>query len=130
VLPVRLARLLDVWNTDQSVFINAQEGRAPRPVRWGIRMWWLLLPLAIAGAVVQWRRRRDALLIVLAPVAMVVLVALATYGTTRFRFAAEPSVCVLAAVALVAGLRTLMTQFQVRSSRTPGTRVMTASRGQ
>jgi hypothetical protein len=31
---------------------------------------------------------------------MVVLVGLATYGTTRFRFAAEPSFCVLAAVAL------------------------------
>jgi 4-amino-4-deoxy-L-arabinose transferase-like glycosyltransferase len=131
VLPVRLARLLDVWDTDQSVFINAQEGRAPRPVRWGIRMWWLLAPLAVAGAVLQWRRgRRDALLVLLAPVAMVIAVALATYGTTRFRFAAEPSVCVLAAVSLVALLRTLMTQFHVRSSRSPGTRVIAASRGQ
>jgi 4-amino-4-deoxy-L-arabinose transferase-like glycosyltransferase len=130
VLPARLARLLDVHDSDQSVFINAQEGRAPRPLRWGIRMWWLLAPLAIAGAVLQWRRRRDTLLVLLAPVAMVVAVALATYGTTRFRFAAEPSTCVLASVALVAIFRTLMTQFHVRSSRSPGTRVMAASRGQ
>ena len=42
------------------------------------------------------------LLILLAPVVMVVAVAMAVYGSTRFRFGAEPSVVVLAAVALVA----------------------------
>ena len=34
------------------------------------------------------------------PVAMVTLTALLTYGSTRFRFAAEPSIVVLAAVAV------------------------------
>ena len=128
VVVARLARLADVWNVDQAVFINAQEGRLPRPTRWGIWMAWPLMLLAVAGAVVQ-RRRRGPLLVLLAPVAMVVLVAAATYGTTRFRFAAEPSLCVLAAVALVA-LRTRITQFHVTSSRSPGTRVRKASRGQ
>src|SRR3954471_23606973 len=101
VVGVRLLRLTDAWNVDQAVFINAQEGRAPRPVRWGIFMAWAVMALAVAGAVVL-RRRRAELAVVLAPIVMVVLVGAVTYGTTRFRFAAEPSLCVLAAAALAA----------------------------
>jgi 4-amino-4-deoxy-L-arabinose transferase-like glycosyltransferase len=104
VLGVRVLRLLDAWSLPQSVFINAQEGRAPRPLPWAIRSAWAVMALALAGAVVLRRRRRE-LLVLLAPVVLVVLVALVTYGTTRFRFAAEPSSCVLAAVALTAALR-------------------------
>jgi hypothetical protein len=125
VVVARVRRLLDAYDVEQSLFINAQEGRGTRATRWGIRMWWLLAPFAIAGAVLMRRQRW----VLLAPIAMVLAVAIATYGTTRFRFAAEPSVCVLAAVALVA-LRTRITQFQVATSRSPGTRVMNASRGQ
>jgi hypothetical protein len=62
-------------------------------------MFWVLAPFAAAGAVVL-RRRREPLAILLVPIAMVILTALSTYGSTRFRFAAEPSVVVLAAVAL------------------------------
>ena len=129
VLLARGLRLLDLWSPGQAQYINAAEGRPVKRTLWGIWMFWVLAPLAIAGAIVQ-RHRRGPLLVLLAPVAMVVAVGLAAYGTTRFRFAAEPSVCVLAAVALVAAFRTLMTQFQVRSSRTPGTRVMAGSHGQ
>ena len=99
VAGARVLRLLDAWSVGQSVFINAQEGRAPRPVRWGIWSAWVLMALAVAGTVVL-ARRRAPLLVVLAPVAMVVLVGAVTYGTTRFRYAAEPSLCVLAAAAL------------------------------
>jgi hypothetical protein len=101
VLGARVLRLFDAWSLPQSVFINAQEGRAPRPVKWGIRAAWLVMALALAGAFLLRRER----LVVLAPVAMVVVVALLTYGTTRFRFAAEPSFCVLAAGAVVEALR-------------------------
>ena len=62
-------------------------------------MFWLLAPLAIAGAWLL-RRRRQPLAILLVPLAMVTLTALLTYGSTRFRFAAEPSIVVLAAVAV------------------------------
>jgi 4-amino-4-deoxy-L-arabinose transferase-like glycosyltransferase len=129
VLAARFLRLVDMKSVGQAEFINASEGRPVRPTRYGIYAFWMLLPFAVAGAVLQ-RRRRGPLLVLLAPVAMVTAVALATYGTTRFRFAAEPSVCVLAAIALVALLRTLMTQFHVTSSRRPGTRVMGAAQGQ
>lgn len=132
VLGARLARLAGVWDFDQTVYLDAQEGRMPRPTRAGIPFAWLVMALAAAGVVVQ-RRRRDPLLVLLAPIAMVVLVALATYGSTRFRYAAEPALAVLAAVALTGAwtrLRTRITQFQVTSSRRPGTRVTNASRGQ
>ena len=126
VVGARVLRLLDAWDVEQSQFINAQEGRGARATRWGIRAWWLLAPLAVAGAFLVPRRNRWVLL---APVAMVLAVAIVTYGTTRFRYAAEPSVCVLAAATLVF-LRSRITQFQVATSRRPGTRVMNASRGQ
>jgi len=132
VLTARLARLADVWSVEQSVYLNAQEGRLSEPTRWGIRAAWLVMLLAVAGAVVQ-VRRHGPLLVLLAPVALVVLVAAATYGSTRFRYGAEPSLAVLAAIALVAAggrLRTRMTQFQVASSRRAGTRVTNDSRGQ
>jgi 4-amino-4-deoxy-L-arabinose transferase-like glycosyltransferase len=131
VMVARAMRLADVWNVGQAKFLNAAEGRPVTTTVWGIRMAWVLMPLAAIGAVLLARRRDGrALLVLLAPVVMVTGVALATYGTTRFRFAAEPSICVLAATTLVAVFRTRMTQFQVRTSRTPGTRVMNASRGQ
>lgn len=101
VLGARFLRLLDMWDRGQSEFINAAEGRSVKATRYGIYAFWLLLPLAIAGAIIQ-RRRRGPLWVLLAPVVLVVAVALATYGTTRFRFAAEPIVCILAAITLVA----------------------------
>lgn len=132
VMAARLIRLADVWRTEQAVFIAAQEGRLTRPTRWGIRLEWVLYLLAVAGLASQ-RRRRGPLLVLLAPIAMVVLVALATYGSTRFRYGAEPSIAVLAALGLVSAVSTFrarITQFQVSSSRRPGTRVMNDSRGQ
>jgi 4-amino-4-deoxy-L-arabinose transferase-like glycosyltransferase len=129
VLGARFLRLVDAWDTGQSEFINAAEGRPVKPTRYGIWMAWPLMLLAVAGAVVQ-RRRRGPLLVLLAPVAMVVAVALATYGTTRFRFAAEPSICILAAIAVVSVFRTRITQFQVKTSRRPGTLVSPGSHGQ
>ena len=129
VVVARVARLLDVWDVPQAMFLNSQEGRLSTWVGRGVKMAWVLMLLAVAGAVLL-RRRRHELLVLLAPAVMVLLIAIVTYGTTRFRYAAEPSICVLAAVAVAAVLRTLMTQFQVMSSRSPGTRVMADRRGQ
>jgi asparagine N-glycosylation enzyme membrane subunit Stt3 len=64
-------------------------------------MYWLMLPLAIAGAFVL-HRRRVHLWPLLATAVTVCLVAALTYGQQRFRIAAEPAIIVLAAVTLVA----------------------------
>jgi hypothetical protein len=103
VLVARVRRQLDLYDRGQSIFLNAAEGRRGDWVSRGIRFEWGLYLLALAGGVVLVRRRAGGpLLILLAPVGMVLAVALVTYGTTRFRYAAEPSLCVLAAVALSA----------------------------
>ncbi len=112
VVAARLGRLFDVYKYGQSIYLNAAEGRPPEPVKIGLRMYWAILALAIAGVVLLFRRRRRAeLATLLAPVVMVVLVAIVTYGGTRFRFAAEPSFVVLAAVTLVAAFTAVRRRF-------------------
>ena len=101
VIPARVLRTFELWNVDQSLFLNAQEGRAIRPVRWGIRMTLVLLLLAPFGIWVL-ARRGAPLLEVLAPIVLVLALAVGVYGMTRFRFAAEPSLCILAAASLAA----------------------------
>jgi hypothetical protein len=104
VLAARVGRLYDVFRPAQMRVYEASEGRPARSERLGVWLFWLLAPLAVAGAWVLGRRRQP-LAILLVPVAMVTLTALLTYGSTRFRFAAEPSIVVLAAVAVDALLR-------------------------
>ena len=103
VVAARLGRLLDVYRFDQSVFFNSSEGR---PAQWAsraIRAYWVVGVLALVGLVLLWRRRdRFALLVLGAPIVMVLLVGVFTYGGTRFRYGAEPSLVVLAAVTLLA----------------------------
>jgi hypothetical protein len=105
----RLGRLLDVYRPwGQGAFLASAEGRNVRAQRAGLLAYWLLLPFAIAGAILLRRRREPALLVLLAPCVLVVLVALATYGSTRFRFAAEPALVVLGAVAVDAVISSLL----------------------
>lgn len=97
VAAVRLGRLLDVYRPwTQGVFYQTQEGRNKTAARAGLLFYWALLPLGIAGAVLT--GRRGAILLV--PVGLVLLVALLTYGSTRFRTSAEPSLVVFSALAL------------------------------
>lgn len=103
VVAARWGRLLDVYRFDQSVFFNSSEGR---PAEWAsraIRAYWVVGVLALIGLVLLWRRRDRFPLVVLgAPIVMVLLVGTFTYGGTRFRYGAEPSLVVLAAVTLLA----------------------------
>jgi hypothetical protein len=98
VLAARVGRVWDLYRPDQNRVFAASEGRPARSERLGVLLYWLLLPFAAAGAWLL-RRRRHVLAVLLAPAAMVTLTALLSYGATRFRFAAEPSIVVLAAVA-------------------------------
>ena len=84
----------------QQVSFESLEGR---PRAWQMRgtlMYWVLAPLAIAGAVLL-RRRRRLLLPLVATAVTVTIVAALTYGQQRFRIAAEPAILVLAAATLV-----------------------------
>jgi len=106
VVVARVGRLLDVYQPwRQGAFISAGEGRHPRATHLGLVAYWLLVPFAICGALLLRRRREPALAVLLTPVVLVFLVAIATYGSTRFRFAAEPALVVLGAVAVEVLLR-------------------------
>jgi hypothetical protein len=109
VIAARLGRLLDVYQPwGQGAFLASAEGRNVKAQRAGLAAWWLLVPWAIAGAVLLRRRREPALLVLLAPIALVLLVAATSYGSTRFRFAAEPGLVVLGAVAVDAVVGALL----------------------
>jgi 4-amino-4-deoxy-L-arabinose transferase-like glycosyltransferase len=100
VTVVRVLRTWGVYAPRQQVDFESLEGR---PRAWQLRgtfMYWVLAPLAIAGAVLL-RRRRRLLWPLVATAVTVTIVAAATYGQQRFRIAAEPAILVLAAVTLV-----------------------------
>jgi hypothetical protein len=62
---------------------------------------WILLPLAICGTVLLYRRSRRRVVIVIAPIVATALTATVTFGSTRYRALSEPSIAVLAAIGAV-----------------------------
>jgi hypothetical protein len=100
VASVRLLRTWELWDPRDHAAIEAfYNDRNPRWNRWAQRSFYVLALLAVAGAVVL-RRRRVPLRLLLALPALVSLVAVTSYGSTRFRAAAEIALVVLAAAAL------------------------------
>jgi 4-amino-4-deoxy-L-arabinose transferase-like glycosyltransferase len=103
VAGVRLLRTWDLWDPGDSVEFEALIADRNVPLhRWAQRTFYLLALLAIAGAVVL-RRRGERLRLMLALPLLVSLVSVLSYGSTRFRAAAEVTLVVLAAAALEAG---------------------------
>ena len=94
VLAARLGRVWSVYDPFQ-----VPEGRSPRAQKLGVVMLFILIPLAVFGALVL-RRRHIGVWILLAPCVLVSLTALLSYGNPRFRQPAELALVVLAAVAL------------------------------
>jgi 4-amino-4-deoxy-L-arabinose transferase-like glycosyltransferase len=98
VAAVRALRTWGAYAPRQQIDFESLEGR---PRAWQLRgtvMYWILVPFAIAGAVLL-RRRRRFLWPLAATVVTVTIVSAATYGQQRFRIAAEPAILVLGAVA-------------------------------
>lgn len=107
VVLVRLLKLNDFYEPRRQLMFA--EGRNQDVQGAGVGMYWLLVPLAVFGAVLL-RRRRDGLWILLAPVVMVVVSAVIGYGITRLRHGADVATLVMAAVALVELARRLATR--------------------
>ena len=103
VLAVRELRTWGLYAPRQQINFESLEGRPRSWQEVGTVMYWVLLPLAVAGAVVLVRRRARVWPLVSTAVVVSVTTAL-TYGQQRFRTAAEPAIVVLAAVALGAVL--------------------------
>ena len=99
VVPARIGRMWGVYEPFEQIRLDIAE-RRPRALSWlGFAQYVVLVPLAVAGAVLTWRRRGPALVIGFW-VVMATFTAASAFGSTRYRIAAEVSVVVFAALAL------------------------------
>jgi 4-amino-4-deoxy-L-arabinose transferase-like glycosyltransferase len=101
VVAARIGRDFSVFRPQDMVDFNAGEGRKKWITVAGLVFYYPLVLLAVAGVVLL-RRRGKLWWPLVAPAFVVVGSAFASYGQTRFRISAEPSIVVLSATALVA----------------------------
>lgn len=114
VFAARLGRTFDLFRPLQNARLEAfTEGRNLTVERVGLVVYYLLAALAIRGAVIL-RRRRGPLGILLAPFVLVVFVSITAYGSTRLRVAAEPSLVLLAAIAIDERVRSTVSGSRIR----------------
>ena len=97
----RVGRTWSVYRPWDMVNYNKGEGREGWVTTLGLIAYYPLLIAAVAGWVVMRRRRRCSWPL-LVPALVVTIASAATYGQTRFRVPAEPTIVVLAAVAITA----------------------------
>lgn len=101
VVAARVGRTWGVFRPKDMLSYNLGEGRERWVTLLGLLAYYPLAVLGIAGGWFLVRQRRGQLWPLLVPVATVTIGVAVTYGQTRFRSAAEPTIVVLAAVALV-----------------------------
>jgi hypothetical protein len=104
VVPARVGRMWGLYEPFQQIRLDISEHRAAFPSWLGFWQYVVLAPLAIVGAVLQWRRRGPLLVVGLWAV-LATITAATAFGSTRYRTAAEVSVVVLAAVTIDALVR-------------------------
>jgi hypothetical protein len=118
VVAARIGRTFDVFRPLQTADFGELEGRPREAAIVGLVMYWVLMPLAVVGAVLL-RRRGVLIWPLLVPFGVVALVVALGYGITRFRVPAEPSIVVLASVAGVDGWRRLAARRTDQSGPAP-----------
>ncbi len=106
VVGARIGRNWGLFRPTDMVEFNANEGRPRGVTRAGMWFYYPILLLAVAGTVLA-VRRRIRVWPLLAPAVIVTVGTVLSYGQTRFRVPAEPSLVILASVAAVAGVAAL-----------------------
>jgi hypothetical protein len=101
----RVARMWDLYRPFQNVRFNWQLEARGEATSWAaLWSYWLLLPFAVGGLVVLWRRKLP--ISPLVGMALTISVTAAwTFGTTRYRIPADVALVVAAAVGAEALLR-------------------------
>lgn len=99
VVAARLGRLFAVWNNEQMVWLNQNEGRESWASWSGIAAFWMFVPLAVGGAILL-RSRRTAIWPLVSTGVLVTITAVFFYGIVRFRLPLDVAMVPLAAVAL------------------------------
>jgi hypothetical protein len=111
VLLARLGRTFNVFHVAQGVDVDFYEGRPYWGSDLALAFFYPTMALAVYGAVLC-RRRRIPITPLVAPLVMVTLAALLTFGQTRYRAPAEGAICLLAAV----GIDGLLAQLSGRAA--------------
>jgi hypothetical protein len=99
VVAARVGRLWDLYRPIQMAQVDVNEGRPYWASLAGLAVYYLLLPLGVAGVVVAVRRRATVWPL-LVPAGVLTVVSAVGYGLVRFRAPFEPCLVVLAAVSL------------------------------
>ena len=96
----RLGRVWGIWNPDE---ITRAEAEETRNLSWQRMAWPVSLATLAVGLTGFWMLRRDRvrIAVLVAPVVMTTVIALATYGNSRFRTASEPVLLIGVAVVAV-----------------------------
>jgi len=110
VVAARMGRMWNLYRPLQQARLDFFEGRPVWASHIALVVFYPTALLAIWGGVLT-RRRRIPLSPVLAPIVMVTVSAVITFGHARYRAPAEASVCILAAV----GIDTLIRYAQARA---------------
>jgi hypothetical protein len=120
VVLARVGRTWSLYRPFDMVRLNQGEDREGWVTRLGLFVYYPTLLLGIYGSVELWRRRRRVVLWVLVvPPIIVTLNTIVTYGQTRFRAGAEPSLALLAAVGIVELVRRVRTGPRVQEHADP-----------
>jgi hypothetical protein len=101
VMAARVGRTFGFFRPFQQMQLETERGTPEWAFRIGFFMYWALLPLAAAGAVIARRRKVPIFPFLVFPV-LVVFTVLLTIGSVRYRAPAEVPLVMLAAVALEA----------------------------
>jgi len=116
VVVARVLRTTGAWDPEATVRLDRFTFAVPRALGWPLLAWmWITILAGGAGAAVLYRRWPEATLVLLAPVLLAFLMAAVTYGATRFRAPAEPSLMIFCAVAVAWVGRRLADRSRFRS---------------
>jgi hypothetical protein len=108
VIAARVGRITGVFRPRQEASFDVYLENFPKWVSdLGLWTYYPMVLAAMIGGVVL-RRRREAVFPLLAPIFTVLATCALFYAATRFRATAEPALCLLAAVAIDAGLGALV----------------------
>jgi hypothetical protein len=105
---IAAAREVSTWALTGQGFqlaIAVEGGRNATFEKLGGAVYWILAPFVLGGIAILATRSWRRLLVLLGPVVAVIMIVAVTYGDTRFRVLAEPSLALLAAVGIVAALQ-------------------------
>ena len=109
----RLGRMWEIyrpgspWGTPskgQKITFDIIEGRSEKAAQLALLQYWLLVPFSIAGFILLWKRKRTIVPLIVLPI-LVSLIAVYSFGNTRYRSIAEIAIAASAAVAFDAILR-------------------------